>query len=545
MQAAAGTSIWGGIAIGKIHIYHRPERHVSAAAVTDPNAEIARYQAARERVRSRQKALYDKTQRSAGKESAAIFEFHAGMLDDDKLTDAIEQSILEGHHTAEYAVRESFETAAARFRDVEDPYFRARREDVLDVGNMLIDALQGTDASAVQGEEPYILVADNLAPSETAGLDPSLILGIVIRQGTPASHTAILARAMNIPALIQCANLSMSWEGRHAILDGYNSCIYIEPSATLEAKLQKRYDEDMARRAALQNLKGQPSTTLDGRTIKVYANISGPQDIGAVEQNDAEGIGLFRSEFVYLRSTTDPTEEMQYQAYREVLKTLSPRRVIIRTCDIGADKSVSYLDFGKETNPALGCRGIRISLSKPEFFKRQLRALLRASVYGRLGIMFPMITSTKEVTRCREFLKECRRELEREKLAYDENIPIGIMVETPAAVLQADELAGMVDFFSIGTNDLTQYTLAVDRQNAMLGEFSDPHHPAVLQEIEMTIAAGHLHGIPVGICGELAADPEMTETLLRMGVDELSVNPTSVLPLRSRIRSLNLSQTAK
>ena len=430
------------------------------------------------------------------------------------------------------------------FSEMDDPYFQARSADVMDVGNDIIECLLGLDTSSLQGTEPSILVAEDLAPSETVKLDKNLLLGMITREGSSNSHTAILARSMNLPALIQCKDIDDSWDGKFAILDGYNSCVYIEPTQDLVDSLTRRHEQELAQDALLEHLKGLPNTTIDGTTVRVYANIGGPQDIGNVTANDAEGVGLFRSEFVYLNSKADPAEEEQFQAYKRVLETLAPKLVIIRTCDIGADKTIDYMNLDKETNPALGFRAVRICLTRKDFFKRQLRALLRASVYGNLGIMFPMIISLREVKECKDILAECRRELENEGKPYSDKIQIGIMVETPAAVLCADELAQEVDFFSLGTNDLTQYTCAIDRQNAKLEAFSDTHHPAVLREIRMTVEAGHRHNCWVGICGELGADLSLTETFLRMGVDELSVNPKSVLPLRKQIRSIDLRKPA-
>ena len=393
----------------------------------------------------------------------------------------------------------------------------------------------------MQGTEHSILVAEDFAPSETVKLDKSLLLGMITIEGSSNSHTAILARSMNLPTLIQCKEVSDSWDGQMAILDGYNHCVYIDPTKELLEALGKKREEDIKKEALLQDLKGKTNTTIDGKTIKVYANIGGPQDIGAVNQNDAEGVGLFRSEFVYLNSKEAPTEEEQFQAYKLAVESLAPRQVVIRTCDIGADKTIDYMNLDKEENPALGFRAIRICLTRKDFFKTQLRALLRASAYGNLGIMFPMIISVREVVEAKAILEECRKELEAEGKQIGK-FELGIMVETPAAVLCADELGEEVDFFSLGTNDLTQYTCAIDRQNAKLEPFSDTHHPAVLRSIQMTIEAGHRHGCWVGICGELGADLSLTETFLRMGVDELSVNPKAVLPLRKQIRSIDLSK---
>lgn len=544
MQVATGTSILNGIAIGKIRYYKTPEYKIREDLVNDPIPELNRFEKARVKVQDQQQVLYEKAVKSAGEDSAAIFQFHADMLDDDDLLDAVKTIIVEQKHTAEYAAKQGFANVAQMFKDMDDPYFQARSADVLDVGNAVIESLLGIDTDSLQGTEPSILVAQDLAPSETVKLDKSLLLGMITKEGSSNSHTAILARSMNIPALIQCKDVTEDWDGKFAILDGYNSCVYIEPTQDLIDSLTAKHNEDLKKEALLQELRGKTNTTIDGRTIKVYANIGGPSDVGAVQANDAEGVGLFRSEFVYLNSPTDPTEEEQFQAYKRVLETLAPKLVVIRTCDIGADKTIDYMNLDKEANPALGYRAIRICLTRKDFFKRQLRALLRASAYGNLGIMFPMIISVREVRECKEILAECRRELENEGAKVADHIQIGIMVETPAAALCADDLAKEVDFFSLGTNDLTQYTCAIDRQNAKLEPFSDTHHPAVLKEIQMTIDAAHRNGIWAGICGELGADLTLTETFLRMGVDELSVNAKSVLPLRKKIRSIDLSKPA-
>lgn len=544
MQVATGISILNGIAIGKIRIYKAPEYKIDEKIVDDPIPELNRFEQARVKVQEQQQVLYEKAVKEAGEDSAAIFQFHADMLDDDDLLDAVKTIMAEQKHTAEYAAKQGFENVAQMFRDMDDPYFQARSADVIDVGNSVIEALLGLDTSSLQGTEPSILVAEDLAPSETVRLDKSLMLGMITREGSSTSHTAILARSMNLPTLIQCKDISDDWDGKFAILDGYNKCVYIEPTQDLIDSLTAKHNEDLRKEALLQELKGKTNTTIDGKTIKVYANIGGPQDVGAVQVNDAEGVGLFRSEFVYLNSKEDPSEEEQFQAYKRVLETLAPKLVVIRTCDIGADKTIDYMNLDHEDNPALGFRAIRICLTRKDFFKRQLRALLRASVYGNLGIMFPMITSQREVREAKEILAECRRELAVEGQKISDNIQIGIMIETPAAAICAEELAQEVDFFSIGTNDLTQYTLAIDRQNAKLEPFSDTHHPAILKEIKMTIDGGHKHGCWVGICGELGADLSLTETFLRMGVDELSVNARSVLPLRKKIRSIDLSKPA-
>ena len=541
MQVGTGISILNGIAIGKIKIFKAPTYEISDSLVEDPIPELDRYEKARVKAQEQQNALYIKAVKAAGEDSAGIFEFHAEMLDDDDLNDSVKSIIADQKHTAEYAVKQGFANMAQMFKEMDNPYFQARSTDVIDVGNCVLDILLGNDTESMQGTEPCILVAEDLAPSDTVKLDKSKLLGMITREGSSNSHTAILARSMNTPTLIQCKQIDDSWDGKFAILDGYNSCVYVEPTQDLIDTLTAKHNEDLKKEALLKELKGKTNTTIDGRTIKVFANIGGPQDIGAVQENDAEGIGLFRSEFVYLGSTKEPTEDEQFEAYKRVVETLAPKLVVIRTCDIGADKTIDWMNLDHETNPALGYRAIRICLTRKDFFKRQLRALLRASAYGNMGIMFPMIISVREVREAKEILAECRRELENENVKMG-NPQIGIMVETPAAVLCADELAGEVDFFSLGTNDLTQYTTAIDRVNAKLEPFADSHHPAVLREIKMTIDAGHRHNCWVGICGELGADLALTETFLRMGIDELSVNAKSVLPLRKEIRSIDLSK---
>ena len=539
MQVFKGTKIVNGIAIGKIKIYKAPVYEINEEVVSDIAAELERFEKARLKVQEDQNALYDKEMKEGHEETAGIFEAHAMMLDDEDLIDSCKEMMAEGH-TAEFAVRDGFEAAAEMFRNMDDEYFKARSADVIDLKNSMLDVLFGADSANLQGTEPAILVAEDLAPSETVKLDKSLLLGLVTRQGSSNSHTAILARSMNWPSLIQCHDVADDWDGKFAILDGYNSCIYIEPEQKIIDELTTKQNEDKAKEAKLQELKGKPTETKDGRKVRLYANIGGPKDINSVIENDAEGVGLFRSEFVYLDSKTDPTEEQQFQAYKKVLEALSPRLIIIRTCDIGADKTIDYMNLDKEENPALGFRAVRICLTRKDFFKRQLRALLRASAFGNLGIMFPMIISKWEVQECKAILDECKKELESEGVKVG-SYEIGIMIETPAAALCADDLAEEVDFFSLGTNDLTQYTCAIDRQSANLERFANTHHPALLRLIKETIEAGHRHNTWVGICGELGADPELTEEFIKWGVDELSVNPKSVLPLRDRIRAMDLS----
>ena len=541
MVVATGKSILNRIGIGKIKIYKAPVYDINDGIVENPDKELQRFEDALQKAIDQQGVLYEKALKDAGEESAAIFEAHQMMLEDEDLQDSTREIITEQKRSAEYATKTAFDNYAQMFAEMDDPYMKARSADLIDVETAVLDFLMGNDTSSMQGTEPSILVAEDLAPSETVKLDKSLLLGMITREGSSNSHTAILARSMNLPTLIQCKDIDDSWDGKMAILDGYNSCVYIDPTDDLMATLKAKYDEDLKKDALLQELKGKPSTTLDGRNVHVYANIGGPSDLGSVKENDAEGVGLFRSEFVYLNSKEEPSEEQQFAAYKRVVETLAPKLVIIRTCDIGADKTIDYMNLDKEENPALGFRALRICLTRKEFFKKQLRALLRASAYGNMGIMFPMVISKWEVVEAKAIMEECKQELIKEGHKVG-NFQIGIMVETPAAVLVADELAEEVDFFSLGTNDLTQYTCAIDRQNAKLERFSDTHHPAVLRAIKMTVDAGHRHGAWVGICGELGADPTLTETFLRMGVDELSVNAKSVLPLRKIIRSTDLSK---
>ena len=539
MQVATGKSVLNGISIGKIKVYKAPKLEIDDSLIDDVEGELARFEDARGRAIEQQNALYEKAVIDAGEDSAEVFSVHAMMLEDDDLIDATNEIIKTQKHTAEYAVKVAFDNQAKVFAEMDDPYMKERAADIYDIEHAVLGYLFGISGDILQGTEPCILVANDLTPSETVRLNKSLLLGIITREGSLNSHTAILARSMGIPALVQCKDVNEDWEGKPAIIDGYNSCAYIEPTGDLEKTLRKRKEKDAKQRALLQELKGKSNTTIDGKTIQVYANIGGPSDIGLVQQNDAGGVGLFRSEFVYLNARDYPSEEEQFNAYRLAIETLAPKQVIIRTCDIGADKQVEYMGMSKEDNPALGLRAIRICLTRKDFFRTQLRALLRASAYGNLGIMFPMIISMRELRECKELLAECAEELKKQGVKIGK-YAVGIMIETPAAVLIADELAEECDFFSIGTNDLTQYTLAIDRQNAELDPFLSKHHPAVLREIKMTIDAGHRHGTWVGICGELGADLALTETFLRMGVDELSVNPVSVLPLRKIIRGIDL-----
>ena len=540
MQVATGKSILNGIAIGPLRIYKKAEVKTSQTSSLTPEEEWKRFEAAKEKAQEQLAGLYDKALDEVGEDNAAIFEIHQMMLDDDDYLEAIQGIIETQGATAEYATEATGENFSAAFAAMDDEYMRARATDVKDISRRVVNILTGAGDAAMQDDQPAILVADDLTPSETVQLDKSKLLGFITRHGSSNSHTAILARTMNIPALIG-VDYDDSWDGQTAILDGYNHCVYIDPAAELLASMEAKRKEDLKQAALLQGLKKKPNITLDGREIKVYANIGNAGDVGLVLQNDAQGIGLFRSEFIYLESEDFPTEDAQFAIYKRVVETMAGKKVIIRTLDIGADKQADYFELDKEENPALGYRAIRICLTRKDIFKTQLRAILRASAYGTVSIMFPMVISVREVRDAKEILEECRAELKERGVAMGE-VEIGIMVETPAAVMMADELAEEVDFFSLGTNDLTQYTLAIDRQNPKLDNFYDAHHPAVLRMIRHTIEAGHRHGCWVGICGELGADQKLTETFLRMGLDELSVSPSAILPLRKLIRGLDLSK---
>lgn len=540
MQVATGKSILNGIAIGPLRIYKKTEVKTSQTSSLTPEEEWKRFETAKEKAQEQLAGLYDKALDEVGEDNAAIFEIHQMMLDDDDYLEAIQGIIETQGATAEYATEATGENFSAAFAAMDDEYMRARATDVKDISRRVVNILTGAGDSAMQDDQPAILVADDLTPSETVQLDKSKLLGFITRYGSSNSHTAILARTMNIPALIG-VDYDDSWDGRTAILDGYNHCVYIDPAAELLASMEAKRKEDLKQAALLQGLKKKPNVTLDGKEIKVYANIGNAGDVGLVLQNDAQGIGLFRSEFIYLESEDFPTEEAQFAIYKRVVETMAGKKVIIRTLDIGADKQAGYFNLAKEENPALGYRAIRICLTRKDIFKTQLRAILRASAYGTVSIMFPMVISVREVRDAKEILEECRAELKERGVAMGD-VEIGIMVETPAAVMMADELAEEVDFFSLGTNDLSQYTLAIDRQNPKLDNFYDPHHPAILRMIKHTVQAGHRHGCWVGICGELGADQKLTETFLKMGLDELSVSPSAILPLRKLIRGLDLSK---
>ncbi len=542
MQVATGKSILNGIAIGPLRIYKKAEAQTTVSSTLTPEEEYARFDAARVKAQEQLGVLYDKALDEVGEDNAAIFEIHQMMLDDDDYLDAVRGILETQGATAEYAASATGENFAAAFAAMEDEYMRARAADVKDISRRVVNVLLGVGDADMMADQPAILVADDLTPSETVQLDKTKLLGFITRHGSSNSHTAILARTMNIPALVG-VDFQDEWDGKLAVIDGYNHCVYIEPAPELLSAMEEKRSNDLKQEALLQTLKKKPNVTLDGKEIKVYANIGNAGDVGLVLQNDAQGIGLFRSEFLYLDSQDYPSEDQQFMLYKRVVETMAGKKVIIRTLDIGADKQADYFGLDKE-NPALGYRAIRICLTRKEIFKTQLRAILRASAFGTVSVMFPMIISVREVRDAKEILEECRAELEERGVAMG-SVEIGIMVETPAAVLLADELAEEVEFFSLGTNDLTQYTLAIDRQNPKLDNFYDSHHPAVLRMIRHTIEAGHRHGCWVGICGELGADQTLTETFLRYGVDELSVPPASVLPLRKIIRSLDLSKESQ
>lgn len=535
-----GKSVFSGIAIGPLCLYQKADSMVKRYKIEDADAEVKRFEDAQATAKDQLQSLYDKALKEVGEANAAIFEVHQMMLDDGDYLESIINIIRTQLVNAEYAVATTGDNFAQMFAAMDDEYMQARSADIKDISNRVVQVLQGAAAGGINSDVPVILLADDLAPSETVQLDKSLVLSFVTRGGSTNSHTAILARTMSIPALIG-VDFPEDLDGKTGIVDGYKGILIIDPSAEQIEEYQKKKDEDEEKKRLLLELKGKENVTLDGRKVNLYANIGGVGDVASVLQNDAGGIGLFRSEFLYLGTDDYPTEDAQFQAYKTVAETMAGKKVIIRTLDIGADKQVDYFHLEKEENPAMGYRAIRICLTRPDIFKTQLRAIYRASYYGTISIMFPMIISVDEVLKCKEIVNEVKKELDEQGLPYGE-VELGIMIETPAAVLMSEELAKEVDFFSIGTNDLTQYTLACDRQNAAIESFNDPHHPAVLKEIQMTIENGHKGGAWVGICGELGADTSLTETFLRMGVDELSVSPSRILAVRDVVRKLDLSK---
>lgn len=540
MEKFAGKSISRKVAIGKIFFYEKNTAVVKRTKIEDAKTELDRFEHAKETAKAQLQNLYEKALQEVGDSGAAIFEVHMMMIDDLDYNGSIQNMIESQSVNAEYAVAMTGDNFSTMFAEMDDDYMKARAADVKDISERLVSVLSGVDNDMGNLDEPVILVADDLAPSETVQMDKSKLLAFVTEHGSSNSHTAILARTMNIPAIIGVP-IKKEWHGHMAIVDGYAGCVIIDPDEEEIEKAQKAVAEEEEKQKLLKALKGEKTITKDGKEIHLYANIGSVADTAAVLMNDAEGIGLFRSEFLYLESDTYPTENEQFNAYKTVAENMAGKKVIIRTLDIGADKQVDYFELDKEENPALGYRAIRICLTRQEVFKTQLRALLRASAYGNISIMFPMIIAVDEVRKIKQILKEVKDELREQGIPF-KDVEIGVMIETPAAVMVSEQLAQEVDFFSIGTNDLTQYTLAIDRQNPKLDEFYDAHHPAVLKLIQMTIENGHKGGAWVGICGELGADLELTETFLRMGVDELSVSPTFVLPIRNRVRSLDLSQ---
>ena len=541
MQVYSGKSVFGGIAIGKISVYKKNEQQVKRVRTEDTKGELARYEAAKAAAVEQLQELYQKALKEVGEANAAIFEIHQMMLDDGDYNESVENIIETQKVNAEYAVAVTGDNFAQMFRAMDDDYMRERAADVKDISERVLLVLNGGQKGKVVTDEPVIIVADDLAPSETVQLEKDMVLSFVTVHGSVNSHTAILARTMAIPALIGTEELPLddTVDGKLAVVDGLNGKIYVEPDAQTLEEMKKRRQEEQEKKELLQLLKGKENVTLDGKKIMLYANIGNIKDLATVIQNDAGGIGLFRSEFIYLEKDQYPTEEEQFSIYKTAVETMAGKRVIIRTLDIGADKQCEYFKMDKEENPALGYRAIRICLTRPEIFKTQLRALFRASAYGNLAIMYPMITSLWEVKRIKEIVEEVKAELTAEQLEFG-NPQQGIMIETPAAVMMSGELAKEVDFFSIGTNDLTQYTLAIDRQNPKLDKFYDAHHPAVLSMIRMTVENAHKAGIWAGICGELGADTSLTKEFLAMGVDELSVSPGSILPIRKIILETNI-----
>ena len=537
MITLEGKSVFGGVAIGKIQFYKRNEITIKRTRVEDVEAEVERFQNAKAKTLELLKGLYEKALEDVGEANAMIFEAHQLMLEDPDYVESIENIIRTQDVNAEYAIGATADNFAAIFEAMDDAYMQGRAADVRDVSERLLQALSSQNETVMVMDEPVIIAADDLVPSETVQLDKEKVLSFVTMYGSANSHTAILARTMNIPAVIGLGEaLKEEYDGKVAIVDGVDGKVYIDPDEETMASMQKKQKKDQEQKELLNQLKGKENVTKSGQKVNVYANIGNLADVGAVLKNDAGGIGLFRSEFLYLESDTYPTEEQQFAVYKKVAETMAGKKVIIRTLDIGADKQVDYFKLDKEDNPALGYRAIRICLTRPEIFKTQLRALYRASAYGQISIMFPMIISVAEVKKIKEIVEEVKAELRTEGAAFREDVELGIMIETPAAVMVSRELAKEVDFFSVGTNDLTQYTLAIDRQNQKLEDFYDSHHPAVLAMFRMAAESAHAEGKWIGICGELGADVTLTETFLKMGIDELSVAPGMVLKVRQKIR---------
>ncbi|MEY8390172.1 phosphoenolpyruvate--protein phosphotransferase [Lachnospiraceae bacterium 45-W7] len=542
MKIYEGKGVFPGIAIGRLSVYKKGGQQVKRLKITDAEAEVARFEEAKARAVKQLQVLYDKALCEVGEAKAAIFAVHQMMMEDDEYNGSVKNMIRTQEMNAEYAVAATGDNFAQMFASLDDDYMKERAADVRDISERIITALSGTDKGMEAAKEPSIIVAEDLVPSETVQLDKDMVLSFVTVQGSLHSHTAILARTMAIPALVGTPlPLDETTDGKLGIVDGSSGKIYVDPDGQTLAEMKKKQQKESERKELLKTQKGRENVTLDGKKVMLYANIGNIKDLAAVLQNDAGGIGLFRSEFIYLERDGFPTEEEQFQIYKQAAETMAGKRVIIRTLDIGADKQCGYFKMEREENPALGCRAIRICLTRPEIFKAQLRALFRASVYGNIAVMYPMITSVKEVKRIQEIVALVKAELTEQGIDYAEPEQ-GIMIETPAAVMVSDELAKEVDFFSIGTNDLTQYSLAIDRQNTKLDEFYDAHHPAILRMISMVVEHAHRAGIWAGICGELGADQSLTQEFLAMGVDELSVSPESILPLRKIVRETNVEE---
>ncbi len=543
MITIQGKGVSKGIAKGPLYFFQRSDTTVTLKVVSDIEAEKARLAVAQEQSIRQLNALAEKCQEDAGEEMAVLFETHAMFVEDEDFVECITSLIDEESCNAEYAVEQAGIQFAAMFAAMDDAYMQARAADIKDVAKRILNNLLGVVDGGIRSDVPVILAADDLTPSETLQLDKSKILGFVTMGGSGNSHTAILARTMGIPAICGAGEaLAEGYNGRVGYIDGETGQLIIDPDAMTQAALKEKYEKQQETKKLLETMKGQEDITLDGKKMLLYCNIGSPEDVAAVLANDGQGIGLFRSEFLYLSASDYPTEDEQFEAYRSVAAAMNGKRVVIRTLDIGADKQVDYFDMKEEENPALGVRAIRICLNRPEVFRTQLRALYRASVYGKIAIMFPMITSVWEVKECKRACMSVMKELEAEGIPYDKDTELGIMIETPSSVFVAEELAKLVDFFSVGTNDLTQYTLACDRQANDLGKFYDPHHPALLRAIKMAADAAHKAGIWIGICGELGADISMLPTFLAMGIDELSVSPSAVLPVRAAIRQ-SIAQT--
>jgi len=538
MERYNGKSVFKGIAIGKIHIYKKDEEQIKRIHIENPDDETKRFEDAKEKAIVQLKLLYEKALKEVGEANAMIFEVHQMMLLDPDYIQSVYNIIETQKVNAEYAVASTSDSFSEIFSLMDDEYMRERAADIKDISNRVISILYGNQEVFKEEDEPYILIADDLSPSETVQMDKEKLISFVIRGGSQNSHTAILARNMSIPSLIKTdIPIDLDIEGKTGVVDGYNGIFYVEPDEEFLLEMSIKQKKDIEEKRILLELKGKDNITTDGRKIDIYANIGGVSDLATVLQNDAGGIGLFRSEFLYLQNDHFPTEEEQFVAYRKVAAGMAGKKVIIRTLDIGADKQVDYFGLQKEENPAMGLRAIRICLERPEIFKTQLRALFRASVYGNIAIMYPMIISVEEVRKIKEIVRSVKKELSDQNIPY-KDVEEGIMIETPASVMISEELAKEVDFFSIGTNDLTQYTLAIDRQNQSLDNFYNSHHTAVLKMIRMTVENGHKGGCMVGICGELAADTSLTETFIDMGVDELSVSPSYILSLRQKVRSI-------